>query len=188
LRLPRISTTLRADERRREFVEARDFLRGHGLKNTMRTWSSYRRLPPGERRLARETAAALLGTRVGLRVGGLRRWKELLVRLAPLQPAGSWAGLPAQPEVEAAWRVAAIQEAVSRHLPWQASCLEKSLVLWWQLGRSGITAEMRIGARKEAGRFEAHAWVELGNVVLNDSGETHMHFAPFDGAILTLGS
>ena len=154
----------------------------------MKTWRSYRRLERGNRRLARETAAALVATRIGLRVGGLRRWKELLVRLAPLRTAGASAGLPGLPEMEVAQSVAAIQEAVSRHLPWQASCLEKSLVLWWQLGRSGVTAEMRIGARKEAGRFEAHAWVEVGNVVLNDSGETHMHFAPFDGAILTLGS
>jgi len=158
------------------------------LKNTMRTWGSYRRLERGDRRLARETAAALLATRIGLRVGGLRRSKELLVRLAPLRTEGTAAGLSGQPEMEVAGRVAAIQEAVSRHLPWRASCLEKSLVLWWQLGRRGIAAEMRVGARKEAGRFEAHAWVELGNVVLNDSGETHMHFAPFDGAILTLGS
>ena len=158
------------------------------MKNMMKAWRSYRRLERGDRRRARETAAALLGTRIGLRVGGLRRWKELLVRLAPLRTAGASAGLSGGPEMEVARRVAAIQEAVSRHLPWQASCLEKSLVLWWQLGRDGIAAELRIGARKEAGRFEAHAWVELGNVVLNDSGETHMHFAPFDGAILTLGS
>jgi hypothetical protein len=154
----------------------------------MRTWRRYRRLERGDRRLARETAAALLATRIGLRVGGLRRWKELLVRLGPPRTAGASAGLPGQPAIEVARRVAAIQDAASRHLPWQASCLERSLVLWWQLRRSGIAAEMRIGARKEGGRFEAHAWVELGNVVLNDSGETHMHFAPFDGAILTLGS
>jgi Transglutaminase-like superfamily len=158
------------------------------LKNAMRTWRSYRRLSAGDRRLARETAAALLATRIGLRVGGLRRCKELLVRLAPLRTPGADVVLYGQPEMEAARRVAAIQEAVSQHLPWQASCLEKSLVLWWQLGRRGIAAEMRIGARKEAGRFEAHAWVELGNVVLNDSGDTHMHFATFDGTILTLES
>jgi hypothetical protein len=82
--------------------------------------------------------------------------------------------------------MAGIQEAVSRHLTWHASCLERSLVLWWQLNRRGIAAEMRIGARKEAGRFEAHAWVEVGNVVLNDSGEAHLHFAPFDRSILSL--
>jgi hypothetical protein len=160
-----------------------DFLRGHGLKNRMRTWRSYRGLDGAERHLARETAAALLTTRIGLRLLGLRRWKELLVRLAPRKARAA-----AAPAIETARRMTAIQEAVSRHLPWQASCLEKSLVLWWQLGRCGIATEMRIGARKRSGRFEAHAWVELGNVVLNDSGETHMHFAPFDGAILTLES
>src|ERR1700722_190552 len=100
----------------------------------MRTWRSYRCLERGDRRLARETAAALLATRIGLRVGGLRRWKELLVRLAPLQTAGASGGLSGQPEMDVARRVAAIQEAISWHLPWQASCLEKSLVLWWQLG------------------------------------------------------
>jgi Transglutaminase-like superfamily len=151
----------------------------------MRTWRRYRRLSVGDRRLGRETAAWLLATRIGLRVGGLGRWKELLLRLAPpTRPVR--AGFAVGSELEVARRVAAIQEAVSRHLLWQASCLEKSLVLWWQLSRRGIAAEMRIGARKEAGRFEAHAWVELGDVILNDSGETHMHFAPFDGSILTL--
>jgi hypothetical protein len=60
------------------------------------------------------------------------------------------------------------------------------LVLWRQLGRRGIAADLRIGARKEGGRFEAHAWVEMGSVVLNDSDATHMHYAPFDGSILTL--
>ena len=56
-------------------------------------------------------------------------------------------------------------------------------MLWWLAARRGIPAELRIGARKQAGRFEAHAWVEMGNVVLNDSGEAHLHFAPFDGSI-----
>jgi hypothetical protein len=152
------------------------------LKNTMRIWRAFRRLDRGDRRLAIETAAALAATRIGLRVAGLRRWKVALVRMAPwLAPAGSQ-----QPEIAVAQRVARIQEAVSRHLTWHASCLERSLVLWWQLERRGIAAEVRIGARKEAGRFEAHAWVELGNVVLNDSGEAHLHFAPFDGSVLSM--
>ena len=95
---------------------------------------------------------------------------------------------PAAPEeIAAARHVARIQEVVSRHLTWHANCLDQSLVLWWQLNRRGIAAEMRIGARKEAGRFEAHAWVEVGNVVLNDSGEAHLHFAPFDRSIIING-
>jgi hypothetical protein len=152
------------------------------LKKAMTTWRSYRRLGRDDRRLAAETAMALLATRVGLRLAGLRRWRE---RMVPRMPAQDAAAIAAA-SVEGGRKVAAIQEAVSRHLPWQPTCLEKSLVLWRQLGRRGIAAELRIGARKEAGRFEAHAWVEMGNVVLNDSDATHMHYAPFDGSILTL--
>ena len=153
----------------------------------MKTWRNYRRMDRGARRLAWETAAALLVTRIGLRWAGLRRSRDLLVRLTT-RPGTRVTGLLAGPEVAVAQRVAAIQEAVSGHLLWQPSCLEKSLILWWQLRRLGIAAELRMGARKRAGRFEAHAWVELEGVVLNDSGDTHMHFAPFDGAILTLES
>jgi transglutaminase superfamily protein len=147
----------------------------------MRAWRAYRRLGWSDRRLAVETAAGLAATRIGLRVAGFRRWKALLARLVVRKVSPT-----AAEEIVAARRVARIQEAVSRHLTWHASCLERSLVLWWQLNRRGIAAEMRIGARKEAGRFEAHAWVEVGNVVLNDSGEAHLHFAPFDRSILSL--
>ncbi len=136
------------------------------------------------RGVALEAAAALVATKAGLRLAGFRRWKALLVRLtprlgdrvAPLDPV----------RIGTAREIARIQEAVSRHLIFHASCLEQSLVLWWLLGRRGIPAELRIGARKEAGRFEAHAWVELGSVVLNDSGEAHLHFAPFDGSIISM--
>jgi hypothetical protein len=48
------------------------------------------------------------------------------------------------------------------------------------LRHRGMNADLRIGARKEANRFEAHAWVELGGTVL-DGGETeHLHFVPFE--------
>ena len=49
--------------------------------------------------------------------------------------------------------------------------------------RRGIAAELRVGARKDAGRFEAHAWVESSGVVLNDTSESHLHFVPFDGPV-----
>ena len=152
------------------------------MKNTMRTWRAFRRLDRDDRRLAMETVAALAATRIGLRLTGLRRWKAALGRGTPrLDCAGSEGT-----GILVARRIARIQEAVSRHLTWHASCLERSLVLWWQLERHGIAAEMRIGARKEAGRFEAHAWVELGNLVLNDSSDPHLHFTPFDDSILSM--
>ena len=60
------------------------------------------------------------------------------------------------------------------------------MVLWMLLRRHGFAADLKIGARKEAERFEAHAWVELNRVRLNDQTDANSNFAPFDGAISSL--
>ena len=150
----------------------------------MKTWRGFWRLSMGSRRVALQAAAALAATRAGLRLAGFQRWKSVLVWFAPRKAARVVTLAPGS--IETALEIARIQDAVSRHLIFHASCLEQSLVLWWLLDRRGIPAELRIGARKDAGRFEAHAWVELGTVVLNDSGEAHLHFAPFDGSIISM--
>jgi hypothetical protein len=78
--------------------------------------------------------------------------------------------------------------AAVRHA-WHAStCLEKSLALWWLLRRQGIVSELRIGARKSDGKFEAHAWVARNGVALNESREEHSHYATFDAAFPLPGS
>lgn len=70
--------------------------------------------------------------------------------------------------------------AAIRHV-WRAStCLERSLALWWLLGRRGILCELRIGARKLEGKFEAHAWLECDGVALNEPQQEHRHYAVFD--------
>jgi hypothetical protein len=60
------------------------------------------------------------------------------------------------------------------------SCLEQSLALWYLLERRGISAQLRIGVRKNAGKFEAHAWVERDGVALNQPDEMHRHYAAFE--------
>jgi Transglutaminase-like superfamily len=154
------------------------------LKAAVRTWLGFWRLSRRYQGVALEAALALSATWAGLRLVGFRRWKTLLVRLAPPNPDATQ---PLdQARIEKAHEIARVQEAVSRRLIFHVSCLEQSLVLWWLAARRGIPVELRIGARKRAGRFEAHAWVELGNLVLNDSGEAHHHFAPFDGSIISM--
>lgn len=63
-----------------------------------------------------------------------------------------------------------------------ATCLEKSLALWWLLGRQGIISSVRIGSRKSGDKFEAHAWVEHAGVALNEPEEQHLHYEAFDEA------
>jgi hypothetical protein len=66
------------------------------------------------------------------------------------------------------------------------SCLAKSLTLWWLLGRQGISSRLRIGIRKENGKFEAHAWVEHEGVPLSEAEEHHHHYAAFEAALASI--
>lgn len=60
----------------------------------------------------------------------------------------------------------------ARRGPYRTSCLPRSLCLLRTLRRRGIPAELKVGGRteEEKGRqFIAHAWVEVDQVVVNDS-------------------
>lgn len=87
---------------------------------------------------------------------------------------------------ERAALAAQLVNSADRHGLSHPSCLAKSLALWWLLGREGIQSHLRIGARKENGKFEAHAWVELGGVALNEPEEHHRHYAAFDESFSSL--
>ena len=147
------------------------------MKATIEAWHRFRQLNAQSQRIVVKAAVVLAATWIGLRVAGYRRWKRLLDLRASARHA-SEAGTAAK---ESALAVARLEASAARHLLLRTNCLEQSLVLWWLLRRRGIAAELRIGARKENGQFEAHAWVELEGVVLNDAQGQHLHFAPFDG-------
>jgi hypothetical protein len=64
------------------------------------------------------------------------------------------------------WAVRAISQYVPR-----ATCLTQALVLHIMLRQEGLHSRIRIGVSKDAGHFEAHAWVESQDqVVIGDSG------------------
>ena len=147
-------------------------------------WHRFWRLSGYERGVALEAAGGLLATWLGLRLAGFRRWKRVLALLAPC--ANTSARQPAASQGEAAQAIARMAAAAARNLFFGTNCLEQSLVLWWLLRRRGIAAELRIGARKEFERFEAHAWVEVDSAALNDANAEHRHFVPFDGPISPL--
>ena len=52
-----------------------------------------------------------------------------------------------------------------------ATCLHRSLALWWLLRFQRIPARIRTGARRKdagAGEWELHAWVEHHGRIIND--------------------
>jgi Transglutaminase-like superfamily len=142
----------------------------------------FRLLTHFERILVLESMLGLAATRVGLRLTGYQRWKNMILWLTRKK---SWSA-PAEPAAATAEKIARIERASARRFPFRTNCLEQSLVLLWLLRQRGIGAELRIGGRKEANRFEAHAWVELEGAVLNDAGETHLHFVPFQDQVSSL--
>jgi Transglutaminase-like superfamily len=148
-------------------------------------WKRFLRLGSFERSVVLEAAGGLLATWVGLRMIGFRHWERLLAVFAPSPRANG----PAQDAAieESAILIARMQEAAARNLFIRTNCLEQSLVLCWLLRRRGMVAELRIGARKDSDRFEAHAWVERNSQVLNDASEERRHFVPFEKPVLSMG-
>jgi hypothetical protein len=141
----------------------------------------FRTRPPEDCKLILRAAFILPLTKVGLRVFGFRRWKELIEAIS--MRARYAPGLPTDLQREIALRAARAVASIERHGPSETNCLERSLALWWMLRSDGVEGELHIGARKEGANFQAHAWVELAGQVLNDSIDVHIHYARFNGPI-----
>ncbi|MCB9103886.1 MAG: lasso peptide biosynthesis B2 protein [Anaerolineales bacterium] len=137
----------------------------------MTKWSRWRQLSPAERRVFIEALLLLPVLALGLRLLGLRRTQAGLARFS--RPGAP----PAQP-IPDAQRLAYLVRTAAAHGLYRATCLPQALAVWWLLRRQGLTGELRIGVRKAAGQFAAHAWVEYQGLVLNDRPDVAHHFAP----------
>jgi len=65
--------------------------------------------------------------------------------------------------------------------PIRATCLRRSLLLWWLLRRDGIETVVKVGVQRgERGALDAHAWVEYRGGPLNDTDDVAERFLPFE--------
>lgn len=141
----------------------------------------FRKLPPFEREIVVHAMVFLSLTEIGLRAMGFRRWRQLIEHISPSGPRRG--ALEPATQLSMAERIARAASSAVLHAPGTPNCLVRSLTLWWLLRREDIEGELHIGARKSESRFEAHAWIELSGVVLNDSPSVHKHYARFDAPI-----
>lgn len=118
------------------------------------------RLPARDRLVAWHALALLLRAAGSLRARGLAR------TLARLEPDGI------DKTFEPA-RAAAIVDAVARIIP-GATCLARSVALSRLVGSR---ARICIGVRAGEQELDAHAWVELDGVVLNDRSDVRARYA-----------
>ena len=74
--------------------------------------------------------------------------------------------------------VTAIRRA-ERHGLVEGTCLSRSLALRFLLARTGLPTDLKFGARRHAGCFEAHAWLERGGLPIAEALDIGRRFAPF---------
>jgi hypothetical protein len=146
--------------------------------HTLATWRRFAQLGGPDRATVVRAALGLVATWAGLRICGFRRWKAFLDRRLP--PAGTSVrhDLAVVPQ---ALQLARLHSAAARHLALRTNCLDRAMSLYFLLRRRGLPAELRFGARKDAARLEAHAWVACLGAPLNEDQGEHRHFLPFDG-------
>jgi hypothetical protein len=107
-----------------------------------------------------------------LRMSSIKRVERLLTAATPRRRPTD-----AQARARAA-ALAPIVAAASRRVWGPNSCLHRSLTLWWLLRWQRIDGRMRFGVRRRNGRFEAHAWVELEDVPVNDQPGVAAEYRP----------
>ena len=150
----------------------------------MKTWRRFWRMSSYGRGQILEAAGGLLITRAALALAGYRRWKAAVEWLTP--GAQALGDNVARPDTDFARAIERWQSAAERHLPFKTNCLDRALALWWMLRRRGVTAELCIGARKAFGRFEAHAWVEVGGAAI-DEANSREEFTEFAAPVQAFG-
>lgn len=109
---------------------------------------------------------------VALRVFGYKRVHAMLA--AALRSHVPISGAAALAEAKSIGQVVRLAAKMTG-----ATCLPRSLMLWWLLARRGVEAVLRIGVRVEQGVFTAHAWVEVQGRVINDRADVGSLYAPF---------
>ena len=69
-------------------------------------------------------------------------------------------------------------------LPMAPTCLRRSVTLVRELDRVGVAGAIHVGVRDVGGTIEAHAWVQSGDVVINDDPELVRSYIELGGGDL----
>jgi Transglutaminase-like superfamily len=115
------------------------------------------------------------------RISACRAAADLVIvaaafRRRGVRPLLVQAKLPAADPIDAR-RIADSVDAGMAVCPVAATCLRRSVVLLRELGRQGLGATLHIGVRRGPGGMQAHAWVQVGDEVINDDPDVVRNFS-----------
>lgn len=131
----------------------------------------FARLPSSERRLVMHALVVHAHVRLKLWRHGVEASRSVESRFGQHRSS-------TVPDVEP-YRLARLVSHAIREGPLRGNCLSESMTVSLLLLRSGHPCTMRIGARRCGAGMEAHAWVELNGVPLNESADIGERFIPF---------
>jgi len=78
--------------------------------------------------------------------------------------------------VETAKNISQLVKSASIRFPLKVTCLKESLTIWFLLRLLKINSDIQMGVSKTEEEFNAHAWVECQNEIIND---TYSHIKNF---------
>lgn len=137
--------------------------------------NKFRALSRPDRDLLLESVLSLPLIHLGLLLLGYARLCRTMEWLAQHRPSD--VSRSTSDALSRARGIARIVGIAARHSPYRATCLRRSLLLWWFLRREGIHSMIRFGVRKWNGGLAAHAWVEYEGTIANDSAEVCAQYA-----------
>ena len=137
-----------------------------------RTW---RKFSLHERYLLLQALILLLLIHLSLNLWGLKRTHSILRNIGKRE-RGTLDSENSSSQILITVKMVKI---AAKYYKW-ATCLRKSLALWFLLRRQGIVTELQIGTRFDEGEFQAHAWVEYQGYVVGDRPQVKQHFTSFE--------
>jgi hypothetical protein len=133
----------------------------------------WRDLPGAERRALVTMLWLVPVMHVAVRVWNYRRVRDIIDRRRGKATDTSAA-------VVEAWRLATSRVQAYSWLP--GNCLSRSLALYYSLRAEDHDPALRLGVSLDSNVFAAHAWVELGGRVLNDTANVGERYRPLEPA------
>jgi len=117
---------------------------------------------------------------LGLRLKGFKRIQSTLASQLPAGDVSTGNNTLSQ-----AHMIARMVSVASEHGFCTATCLPQSLLLSWFLKRRGITADLCFGVNKTETQLEAHAWVEVRGIPINDTEDVRERYTPLGKPVIS---